>query len=105
MDFDQSFLVHLGRVFIPKTKTYNKKREIIFKFQDLIPSMAKLNGLRHFQTLTPSTLTKIGIITQLGGHCDIFNYNFLSHVNLKTISKNYTSLQYLQSSPMHLGMK
>jgi hypothetical protein len=50
MDFDQSFLVHLGRVFIPKNETYNQECEIIFKFQHFTPSMAELNGLRHFQT-------------------------------------------------------
>ncbi len=93
MDFDQSFLVHLCCVFIPKNETYNQEHEIIFKFQHFIPSMAKRNGLKHFQTSTPSTLTKTGIITQFGGHCDIFNYIFLSHINLRTISKNYTSPQ------------
>jgi hypothetical protein len=49
MDFDQSFLVHLGRVFIPKNETYNQECEIISKFQHFIPSMAKLNGLRYFK--------------------------------------------------------
>jgi len=88
MDFEQSFLVHLGHVFIPKNETYNQECEIIFKFQHFIPSMAKLNGLRHFQIGTLSTLTSTWIITQLGGHCDIFNYNFLSHINLRTIRKN-----------------